>query len=187
MRHISTAPPGVTAFPAAAMRTGHMTFAFLHPQLSAMPVIAASMLSSFQSGSASNTGSIFRSISREPASSVLLFLWMYSAVSYPGSSSKKSSFSGMSVSTSVRCCKSAAMAAGSIRGFFTALRMKGSAAFAKASGLMARIYSALKYLSFSISNIAGDLEMPLMSKISAISRMVYISRSPPGLQPSSAT
>ena len=40
MRQISTAPPGVTALPAAAMRTGHMTFAFFAPSSSASVTIA---------------------------------------------------------------------------------------------------------------------------------------------------
>ena len=61
-----------------------------------------------------------------------------------GSSSKKSTFSGISVSTSVRCWRSAAMAAASYAGFFTLRRIYGSAALAKASGLIARIYSLLK-------------------------------------------
>ena len=72
------------------------------------------------------------------------FLCTNSSAPYSGSSSKKSTFSGMSVSTSVRCWRRAAIAAASYFSFFTLLRMNGSATFANSSALMARMYSLLK-------------------------------------------
>ena len=53
--------------------------------------------------------------------------------------------------------------------------------------LIAGIRYEMLLRSFSMSKMAGDLEMPFRSKISASSRMVYFSRSPPGDQPSRAT
>jgi hypothetical protein len=54
----------------------------------------------------------------------------------------------------------------SIAGLLTAFLIYGSASSANFAGSMARMYSPLKYVSLSMSKIAGDLEMPLMSKIS---------------------
>ena len=93
----------------------------------------------------------------------------------------------MSESFSVRCCKMAAMRAGSQLSVLTALRIHGSAARANASGDMALMYSLLKYVSFSISKMAGDFEMRDISNASASSLIEKISRSPPGAQPRSAT
>ena len=81
MRQISTAPPGVTALPAAAMRTGHMTFAFLTPSASASFTITSMMASSFQSGRASKAGMTFSSTSLEDSLSDLDFLWTKSSAS----------------------------------------------------------------------------------------------------------
>ena len=80
MRQISTAPPGVTALPAAAMRTGHMTLAFFTPSSSASPVMQERRCSSSQASRASRRGIARRSISRELASSDLDFLWTNSSV-----------------------------------------------------------------------------------------------------------
>ena len=52
---------------------------------------------------------------------------------------------------------------------------------------MALMYSLLKYVSFSISKMAGDFEMRDISNASASSLIEKISRSPPGAQPRSAT
>ena len=154
--------------PETAMRSGHMTAAFFTPSASAMAFMASSMASSFHS----QPSSAVRQSSRkcfELSSVLLLFLLTKSSAPYSGSSSKKPSLPGMSVSTSVRCWSSAAMAAGSMSGFFTAWRIYGSATCAKSSLLIARMYSALNQRSFSMSNMAGLLLRPLVSNISSSS------------------
>ena len=74
---------------------------------------------------------------------VLDFLLVKNSTSYSGQTSKKSTFSGISVRRSQRACSSAAMAATS-KSPLTLWRMYGSAALAKSSGDMARRYTALK-------------------------------------------
>ena len=78
---ISTAPPGVTALPAMAMRTGHITLAFFTPSSSARSVITCLMPTGSQGARASNRGRMVWSISREISELVLDFLWGYSATS----------------------------------------------------------------------------------------------------------
>ena len=105
------------------MRTGHMTAAFFTPSASARDFIASRMLSSSQLGSAARRSAArarnFFALSRVD----LDFLFSKRSGPYSGRASKKPSLPGMSVSTSVRCCKSAATAAGSMAGFFTASRI----------------------------------------------------------------
>ena len=96
----------------------------------------------------------------------------------------------MSLSISHLGCSSGAIFAGEIASFLTAILMYGSASFKNSSGDLALIYSALKYLSFSISNMAGDLDIPSSSKASVSSVNVknsFSASSPLGDQPKSAT
>ena len=75
-------------------------------------------------------------------------------------------------------------------GFEMAFLSHGSAFSKNSSDESFFIYSAFIQRSFSMSNTAGDLEMPEISKISASSERVKNSRSafsPFGLQPRSAT
>ena len=75
MWQISTAPPGVTASPETAMRTGHMTRAFLQPNSAAAPIKQSCTASSVQSVMAARRGRIFLSMSSATVSSHLDFLW----------------------------------------------------------------------------------------------------------------
>ena len=123
MWQISTAPPGVTCLPAAAMRTGHISVAFLTPRDSARPMRQSWTASWVQLSRASRAGTAASSMFRETSASVLDFLLVKRETSYSGKASKKSTFSGMSVSFSHRAWSRAATAAGSTAGFFTACRI----------------------------------------------------------------
>ena len=84
----------------------------------------------------------------------------------------KSTRSGRSDRISQRGCTSAATAFRSIAGFVMTDFRTGSALEKNASGLSFFMYSAFIQRSLLISNTAGDLEMPEMSKISASSQSV---------------
>ena len=71
---ISTTPPGVTSLPDTAMRTGHMTVAFLQPISAARSVNAAFRDSSSQLPRPSRIGSIACRTCREISGFVLDFL-----------------------------------------------------------------------------------------------------------------
>ena len=109
MWQISTAPPGVTALPAAAMRTGHMRVAFLTSRDSAREMRVSWMASVVQSARPSRAGMAASSILRDTSGLVLDFLLVNRSTPYSGRASKKSSFSGMSVSFSHRAWSSPAI------------------------------------------------------------------------------
>ena len=92
------------------------------------------MLSSFQAFTASSLGSALLSIFSDISASVLDFLLIKQSSSYSGSSSKKSSFSGISVSFSQRFCNIAAILDTEYRSFLTACLIYGSATLAKSAG-----------------------------------------------------
>ena len=74
MRQISTAPPGVTSLPAAAMRTGHMRVAFFTSRDAASSTSVSWILSSVHSVSASRAGMAASSIRAHTSGLVLDFL-----------------------------------------------------------------------------------------------------------------
>ena len=116
-------PPGVTRRPAAAMRTGHMRVAFLTSSFAARSMSPSWMASTVQSLSPSSMGMAASSMDWETSGLVLDFLLVKKSVSYSGRASKKSTFSGISVSFSQRACSRAATAAASMAGFFTTERI----------------------------------------------------------------
>ena len=74
MQQISTAPPGVTALPAAAMRTGHMRVAFFTPSRSARATSPSWTASWVQLSSPSSMGMAASSMARDTSGVHLDFL-----------------------------------------------------------------------------------------------------------------
>ena len=74
MWQISTAPPGVTSLPAAAIRTGHMRVAFFTPRRSARAIRVSWTASAVQSPMPSRAGMAASSMAWETSGFVLDFL-----------------------------------------------------------------------------------------------------------------
>ena len=101
------------------------------------------MVSSVHWGKPSSMGMAAVSMALQTSGFVLDFLLVKFSTQQGGHSSKKSTFSGISVSFSQRACSSPAMAHRS-KSPLTLWRMYGSATLAKSSGDMERRYTALK-------------------------------------------
>ena len=81
MWQISTAPPGVTSLPAAAIRTGHMRVAFFTPSVSARAIRVSWTASAVQSPMPCRAGMAAYSMALETSGVVLDFLLVKNSTS----------------------------------------------------------------------------------------------------------